>query len=438
MSRDITYECATDLLPDTSRSDRLNSRLPLTFWVIMVVAILLRLIVAAVMNDRIEALPGIQDQISYQTLAERIMGGFGFSFDRGWYPFTPADTPTAHWSFAYPLYLTVIYSVAGPHPFIARVSQAVLTGGLLVWLTYRLGSRLFDRRVGLVAGAWAAFYPYFIYYSAALMTEAFYIVGMLAVVDLFLRFREHPSWRCALALGVVMGLTTLLRQTILPLAPLFLLLVAWERRRQLPWRALLAAVIALAVVILPFTIRNVCVYGRFLLLNSNAGYALWAANHPSQGAYWQPKLESAIVAIPSEWLSGNEASMDRLLTQDALRIMLSDPLRTLALAGSKAMEQFKFWPDPSAPLLSNLTRILSFGLALPFMIAGLWLSRKNWRVLLPLYLVFIFYNLIFLLSWPSARYRLASDALALLFAAYALVAWLRRIPSAERVMSKLT
>lgn len=42
-----------------------------------------------------------QDDYSYSQLAWRPATGHGYSFDRPWYPFTPANTPTAHWSFLY-------------------------------------------------------------------------------------------------------------------------------------------------------------------------------------------------------------------------------------------------------------------------------------------------------------------------------------------------
>ncbi len=411
-------------------------RVPRCIWVVIAIAVLLRLAAVVVMGDRVEALPGIHDQISYQALAERLLTGHGFSFDRAWYPFTVADTPTAHWSFAYPLYLAAVYSLTGLHPIAPRILQAILAGALMVWLVYRLGLRLFSHRDGVVAAAWSALYPYFIYYAAALMTEAFFIVGLLATLDRLLAFRARPSWRQGLVLGLLIGSTTLLRQTILPLAPVLLALVAWENRRRMPWRGLAAAVVALVVVVAPFTVRNLRVYGQFLLLNSNAGYALWAANHPSQGAYWHPTLETAIVPIPNEWLGANEAILDQMLSRDAMRTMLANPLRIVALSASKAVEQFKFWPDLTTPLLSTLTRVLSFGVALPFMIAGLLLTLRRWREFFPLYVVIILYNTLFLVSWPSARYRLASDAVMLVFAAFALSAALRRATAAGPRVSR--
>ena len=44
---------------------------------IMVVAVLTRSLAALWMGDRVEVLPGIYDQVSYHTLAQRLLEGHG-------------------------------------------------------------------------------------------------------------------------------------------------------------------------------------------------------------------------------------------------------------------------------------------------------------------------------------------------------------------------
>ena len=65
---------------------------------ILVVAVLIRIVVALYMGDKVTVLPGIQDQVSYDALARSLLDGRGYSFTKNWYPFTPANTPTAHTS----------------------------------------------------------------------------------------------------------------------------------------------------------------------------------------------------------------------------------------------------------------------------------------------------------------------------------------------------
>ncbi|MCB0091791.1 MAG: hypothetical protein KDE54_28065, partial [Caldilineaceae bacterium] len=49
-------------------------------WVIMAIAVLVRVAAALYLGNTVDVLPGIHDQISYDALAQRVINGFGFSF----------------------------------------------------------------------------------------------------------------------------------------------------------------------------------------------------------------------------------------------------------------------------------------------------------------------------------------------------------------------
>jgi hypothetical protein len=81
--------------------------------------------------------------------------------------------------------------------------------------------------------------------------------------------------------------------------------------------------------------------------------------------------------------------------------------------------QFKFWFEDGATLESNLLRFLSFGLLLPFFVAGLLLSLRDWRRCMLIYLFVAVFNLLHILTWAGIRYRLPVDAVLMPFAALA-------------------
>ncbi len=158
--------------------------------IIILIAISLRVVAAVYIGEDVTPLPGTYDQVSYDRLAQRVIEGYGFTFDKLWWPFTRAGEPTAHWSFLYTLYLAAVYKLVGYSPLVARLIQAVLAGALMPWLVYRIGRRHFSQQVGLVAAAIMACYAYFVYYAATLMTENFYIIGILWVLDLAGQFGQ--------------------------------------------------------------------------------------------------------------------------------------------------------------------------------------------------------------------------------------------------------
>ncbi|MDX9956066.1 MAG: hypothetical protein RBT75_18350, partial [Anaerolineae bacterium] len=186
--------------------------------------------------------------------------------------------------------------------------------------------------------------------------------------------------------------------------------------------------------IAPFTLRNAVVYGEFLLLNSNTGYAMYSAQHPFHGTRFQ-EFEAA--PVPPDLQGLNEAQMDKVLLQRGFQFVLDDPGRYLLLSLSRIRAYFEFWPTPDSTLIHNLGRTGSFGLFLPFMLYGLYLHLKPHRpapyvptsprllhyLLRPsslLILFMLFYTLMHILTWAMVRYRLPVDAVLLPFAALAL------------------
>jgi 4-amino-4-deoxy-L-arabinose transferase-like glycosyltransferase len=385
---------------------------------VLLVAVVLRIIAAYLLGDRVTVLPAIHDQVSYDALAQSLLEGKGYRFSQNWYPFTPANTPTAHWSFLYPLFLALVYAVMDYHPLAARLIQGIAGGLLTSLLVYRIGARTAGERAGLIGAALAAIYLYFIYYNVALMTETFFILSVLWIIDLNLELKTSPSLKGWFLIGLAFGIAALLRQTILLIMPAFLLWLLIEHKGRLPiWHYAVPLGVA-AMLIVPWTVRNQLVYGTFLPLNSNVGYAFYAANHPHLEMDWQNDL--VVVPIPTAYAGQNEAELNKLLMRDSLRFIMEDPVRYIRLSLDKTLEMFKFWPSSESGMVSNVARVLSFGISLPFMLLGLVLSLSRWRHFIPLYLFALLHTGIHLLSWPAPRYRLPVDAVFMVFVGLAI------------------
>lgn len=412
---------------------------------IILIAVSLRLGAALYLGDGLEGEQQrrIQDQVSYNALARSLINGKGYTFEQNWYPgFTQANQPTAHWSFLYPLYLALVYKIVDYHPLAARILQAIITGGLSVWLVYRIGQRLFNRKVGLVASGLSAVYFYFIFHDASLMTEAFFTVGVLGIVNLTLGIVEKleagekstqvlaPGVVWWLWLGAVVGLTALLRQTILLWLPFLCAWIYWishyqiHRRIRL-WGLILALGVA-SLFILPWTVRNYFVYQAFLPLNSNAGYALYSANHPNHGTKFD---QDYVAPLPDDLKSLylNEAQWNTELTMRGLQFIRDDPQRYLLLSLDRIPIFFNAWFSSESSLISNLMRVFSYGLYLPFYIYGFILSFREWRRYSLIYLFALVFSTMHILTWASIRYRLPIDAVMMPFAAVAVIDLITRI-----------
>lgn len=395
---------------------------------------------------------GTFDQVSYDALAQRVTGGYGFSFAQDNWPHARADQPTAFWSYIYTLYLAGIYGLFGHQPLLARLVQAVVVGILTPWLTFRIAGRIFDRPVALISAAITAIYAYFILYAGSLMTEAAYIVGILWCFDSVMRVAERVTDQegqgrrfalLGIELGVAMGFTVLLRQVFFPFLVVMVMWLLWTGWRRGSMQTMIAPIVVsalvMALILSPFIARNYRVFGRLTMPNTNTGFAFFWSNHPIYGTKFEPVLSaehgvSYQGLIPAELRELNEAELDRALLKEGIRFVLDEPLRYAQLSLSRIPVYFLFWPTEESSTLSNLARVLSFGLFLPFMIGGMWLAirnlpreytRKNevlnyeYTVLLLFFI--LVYTAIHLASWANVRYRLPVDAFLIIFAAYAIV-----------------
>lgn len=419
--------------------------------VIITVSILLRVMAAFYLGNQIELLPGIHDQISYHTLSLRLINGYGLTFDEYWWPATKAGSPTAHWSYLYLGFLAVLYKVFGVNPLVPRLLQAIGVGILQPYLAFLLGRRVFNNVVGLASAALTAIYGYFIYYSAALMTEAIYIVAILLslylailITDWASELDDQPEIRRILKwgffLGITLGIAVLLRQLFLLFVP-FLFIWIWWRGGNKSLSVLGISGLFLIILMIPFTIFNYSRFNRFVLLNTNAGFAFFWGNHPIYGTKFEPILPEEMGSyqelIPEELKDLNEAALDQELLKRGIQFVIDDPVRYILLSLSRIPPYINFWPSSESGVVSNLVRVGSFGIMLPFILYGLYVSfiqRKKPLLKQPLGLLYLFvivYAGIHILTWTLIRYRLPIDALFVIFAGLGLVDLLNRIPKAR-------
>ncbi len=304
--------------------------------------------------------------------------------------------------------------------------------------------------IPLGAAALGAVYAYFVLYGAMVQTEALFICALVWSLERGLALQQALSnpragrspLAAGLTLGLSLGIATLLRQSILPwVAVMFVYLLigalrAADRKPGDVRGAVLPLVLAGAVIvacILPFTIRNYRAYGSFLLLNSNAGYAMYSAQHPGHGTsfreYWAAPLPADLAGQDL-----NEAEWDKALMQRGIGFILADPVRYLRLSLSRISDYVEFWPTADSSFVFNAGRMVSIGLFLPFMLGGVAyaLTRRGRAVFdLPgttfLLLFMSFYSALHIFTWAMSRYRLPVDAAALPFASLALCALAERL-----------
>jgi hypothetical protein len=202
---------------------------------------------------------------------------------------TPEMRHPTDWSPGAPLFYGAVYKLTGGvHPNAARGAVAVL-GALMVLFVYLIGRRLGGPVAGLLGAALTAVYPAFIDNNEQFLSEpvaAFClsgaVLGMLWAAD---PGRRPWAW---IVPGLLLGATTLTRPEYLLFGAAFALLVlgrGWYTRGvRLGVVSAALFVAAYALVLAPWTIRNVIVLDRFVPVTTGGGKALFVATYlPGRG-----------------------------------------------------------------------------------------------------------------------------------------------------------
>jgi 4-amino-4-deoxy-L-arabinose transferase-like glycosyltransferase len=217
--------------------------------------------------------PLTRDESEYLSLARSLAAGRGFVYDAAldagpYLPFGRAP--------GYAAFLALVGAggeVARSVPASVKIAQS-LTGAAGVFLVGVLASRVAGAHAARAAALLAALYPPLVWTAAYALSEALFWPLGLAVALLFGRVRSRPG--AALACGLVCGAAVLVRPALLLFVPLA---AAWLIRHR---RAAAAGALALgvALVVLPWTVRNYVHHDRFMLVASDGGVTFWTGNHP--------------------------------------------------------------------------------------------------------------------------------------------------------------
>ena len=174
--------------------------------------------------------PPTADGKYYETIAERIAQGLGYT----WLWPDGAVTYAAHYPVGYPALAGAVYALVGPRPAAAMALNALL-GALAALAAHRLAARAAGPRLALASGLAVALHPGLVAYTPAIMTEgvtAAFVISAAAVAA-WARDRERVVLP-AVAVGLIVGVATLVRPQSLVLAPIFGLLAGAGSRNRAP------------------------------------------------------------------------------------------------------------------------------------------------------------------------------------------------------------
>ncbi|UCG62537.1 MAG: glycosyltransferase family 39 protein [Candidatus Zixiibacteriota bacterium] len=353
----------------------------------------------------------------------------------------------------YPYFLALLSWITGGSIFLSKLLQVFVCGGT-GWFIYQLTEKLFNQRAAIIAGLIYTVYGILVFYEALFLIPVlflFFVVwGMYRVVA----FRDSGSWKSWLFTGIIFGLAAVARPNVLIVIPflmLWLFLIsdrttAWTKRIRTP----LLLLVGVILMILPVTARNIVVAGEPILISSQGGINLYLGNNTEadgltmlmpevdldESVGWE-QFEGIVRRIAEEEAgrSLTESELSSFWTGKAVDFMVEHPGRFMSLLWKKTVYLLSAFENSDNIDIyrhrekSLVYRLLvwdnpiyfPFGLLLPLALMGVYLTRSDFRKLLPIYIFVVAYIPTIILFLVTSRHRLPLVPFMIIIAAGGLV-----------------
>ncbi len=451
-----------------------STRRPTILWAILAVALVLRLIAVFSQDGHV-----IYEQKSADSGWYLVNG---YALVNGWYdaqvslPGSPdivtpvylPNVPTA------PLYLILVgipQGLLAPDAAIVvvrllQVAMSVAT----VYFVYGMTAAISRKEsAGLLAAGIIAIAPVFVLETAQILTETTYVFCICAGLWAYVRFVEQDSrrYRLLVLAGGFLGLAVLTRAVLLlfPLGLVIHLLIISGWRRSIQHSIVLMGVYAGVVLI--WTVFNLLMWNQRVI--GAQGFAAFLYIGSSDSGWNGPSQVDAALAQEAGGQLPTDPNQQQQLYQDSAAANITGNFsgwlshRVSKLSGAYLQPHgTTFFPGESLKdlatkwvsndrTISGLIRLTQGEAFWPKLVLyvfhftallggliGMWLTRRNWRLTLPLIGFIVYTSLIHFVLDASPRYLFPMEAIWWVFAAAALSTLGWRNPLAKLLQRRQT
>jgi hypothetical protein len=255
------------------------------------------------------------DQEGYRQLGQVLAATGKFTK----YPDATEFVPEVIRTPVYPLFLAIIYKVAGTGQLPVALAQTALFVAICLFV-YAIAKRINGEGLALAAAAMTALFAPIPYFGALVLTEVWTTFMFTASMWVAIRAVQSRSVSSFAALGVMLALTALSRPVfalfpvgIVLVGIVFFPLTGVTRRPSLAaWAVLLAA---FAIAMLPWFAYNYVTLGQLTL--SPAGGMGRGAWEGSWQATWSGRLQNELTLVAEA--TDDRVALDRQIETIAVR-----------------------------------------------------------------------------------------------------------------------
>jgi len=337
------------------------------------------------------------DAAQYILIAKNIASGNGFNM-------LPDSTLLANRAPLFPFILAGVFKFFGQGYWPTRIFQVCISS-LVPVITYLIGKEIAHERVGRVSAYISIFYPFYVFYSGYVLTETLFVFLSCLSLLYLIRFIKTGSYQDSWLSGIFLGLSALTRPIALGFGLFFIMCYFFVSRRRLKGVVIILATMFL--VVSPWTIRNYIVFEKFVPITTEVGRVFYSGNNPMN------KTGGCIRDIdfiePEETVSMGEVEASNYMFKKGLEFTRDNPWVFFKVSIKKLgrlWRVFPFYTSGFTDIKYKLISMFSYGLILPFFLIGLFLSMRNWKLVLPLYCLIVYTSIFCMIFYGTMRFRL--------------------------------
>jgi len=388
-------------------------------WAILLLAFVVRFGYVLTLDDELKW----YDEKNYQSIATNLANGNGYESS-----FNPYSTTS--WAPAFPILMSFLYWIFGPHVLVVRFVQLILSS-LICYFIYLIGKEVYNENVGLLAGLIMAVHPLFIYTSGALYPLIMFTLLILIICFILIKIisseKQEKITIKLMLIGFLIGLAMLTKPVIIFLFPV-IPLGFWIGVRQTILKTIKYSMIVFFVTlltILPWTLRNYFKYQRIYLITEEGGNSFYTANVPwykldrTKESELPPEIEKELAGL-------SDLEINEYYKREAINFISKSPIKFSLFYLKKAGNFWRFYPrtisqNRDTSKKNIIVSMIFYGFVLPLSFLGMIVSLKHWRKFIIIFGAIFSFNFGYAVFMTSIRYRMPVEPYILIFTAIGLV-----------------
>ncbi|MCK9604656.1 MAG: glycosyltransferase family 39 protein [Candidatus Omnitrophica bacterium] len=306
-------------------------------------------------------------------------------------------------------------------------------------LIYFIGKKVFNEKVGFIAGLLSSCYGLFVFYDSLLMYNTLSLFLNLLFFLLLLNIQDVFKKKKLFWAGALLGISTLAQANILAFGILAVFWILWKRKLDFAKLSycLFLFIAGLVITIGPVSLRNYLVAKDKVLIAANIGINYYLGNNPeSTGTFFCPAnlalnqedmfRDARIIANTESGRRLKASEVSAFWFKKSLTYIKNNPKEYVKLILRKINYLFNSQEsvhDLEYYSIKDKIRIfrvmlLDLKFLLPFALLGMFLGLRKFKQAALLYFAVIILSLTIILFFVSSRYRLGLVPFFAIFASF--------------------